>query len=158
MVFIGWGWFPDRSWSWSVITAVKYPNGLKHCLSFCIWEHTILGFSELNGWKWGNFFPTSTEAFNRCFDFFLILVRLPLFYPKINPCEWGSAYWRAAGDFFFSSLTFEESCVWNGSGSRKEATDAVLVLQSGNKMMASTSFRFAVLLLQENRAQVYLKL
>lgn len=41
------------------------------------------------------------------------------------------------------------------AAAEKEATVAVLVQQSVNKVMASTSFRFAVL--QENHVQIYLR-
>lgn len=104
--------------------------------------------------------------------FWLVLVYLPCSLPRRNPCEWGSTYWRAAGVcstdrpwlvklhedlrwwllFFFVELQLVGKTA-AAKGSDREA-NIVLVLQSVNKMMASTSCRFVLLLQYLNRAEI----
>lgn len=103
-----------------------------------------------------------THLFFHWRNLVMILVYLPYFLPQRDPCEWGSTYWRAAGVLqYWSSLTvlsfvriLENGCFWIAVNRKTAAAkgsdidaNIVLVLQYvNNKMMASTSFRFAVLL------------
>lgn len=90
---------------------------------------------------WLHFAPTGTFEYLSS-NFGSFAAPLPR---KDNPCEWGSAYWRAAGGFLSHPWLLRRAELDATAASEKEATVAVLVLQSVNKVMALTSFEFAML-------------